>query len=257
MSAFRSPNYTQVPNDFFEFARDMSEAETKVTLALIRQTFGFHRKAVKMGIMDLVQESGMAEQSVRNGLAAAEERGTIKRLNPGAQGKAEWELCVDNTPQNIDLPPNGWTPTPQQLDPTPPKFCTTGTVLKKEKKVIKKKGDYFDMLKDAQAGSEKAKQIADVIDRLERGLRTTFKRNTTTETIAKFIIQQEAKGDSLDKFISWVYRDEFNASRSWEYAESPGKIKTRWAVAMDEVDKPQQKKQGKYNQGYISPKPGL
>ena len=252
MSGFTSPNFTQVPNDFFFMMQDMSEAEMKVTLALIRETFGYHRKACKLGITDLTTKTKMAEQSVRNGLSAAINRGTIHRLNPTGQGKAEWELYIDNTPQESVPPTEFYTPTPQQLDPYPPKFCTTVTVLNKEKESnkekkpkSKKKGDYFQMMKDFQGGSEKAQQVEDVFNRLDKAFKTTFPRISSAEAVAKFILQREALGEKLDKFVAWAYRDEFNASRVWEYAENPSKIKTRWAHAFDK-SVPGQSKPQKY-----------
>src|SRR3990167_3655585 len=41
---FESPNHTQTPNDLFEsLMQQMTEAELKVTLAVIRGTLGYHR----------------------------------------------------------------------------------------------------------------------------------------------------------------------------------------------------------------------
>jgi len=109
---------------------------------------------------------------------------------------------------------------------------------KPSRETPKKKKDYLDLLAE-QAGSEatrKGLQISDMYDRMDKGFRTSFARNSNTDTVVKFILLQETKGDSLDRFISWANRDEFNASRTWEYAENPIKIKTRWQVAMSEID---------------------
>lgn len=251
MSGFKSPNYTQVPNDFFDMAKDMSEAELRFTLAMLRETFGFHRRQTRAGISDVMEKTGMSDQGVRNGASAAEERGTVTRLNPDTKTKAEWEVVlipndVDPNEKGVDLDKH---PNEKGVDtPTP---LTTVTVLKKEKKVIKKKGDYFDMLKDMQSGSEKSQRIAETLDRLDVAFKTHFPRNTTGENIAKFVMQQEAKGESLDRFVTWAYRDEFNASRVYEYAETPSKIKTRWALAFDQT--PKKKIAGQFT----TPKPGL
>lgn len=230
---FKSPNYTQVPNDLFDMAKDMSESELRTTLALIRQTFGFHRLGVKMSIPELSEATGLSDQGVRNGTTAAESRGTFKRSNPGNQGKAEWELCVEPstelTPQQVD-------PTPNLVDPTPHVTLTTGTVLKKEKK-IKKKKDYLDLLQELAVAepTKQQLQVAGLYDKMDSLFRTTFQRNKNTDVVVKFILQREAQGESIERFVQWANRDEFNASRIWEYAENPIKIKTRWQVAMGDT----------------------
>lgn len=94
MSGFESPNYTQAPNDFFSMLPDMSEAEIRVTLVMIRQTFGFHRDGFKMGVTKLANAAGLSRQGALDGAKAAEDRGTFKRANPEAQTEAEWELVV-------------------------------------------------------------------------------------------------------------------------------------------------------------------
>jgi hypothetical protein len=103
--------------------------------------------------------------------------------------------------------------------------------------IPKKKKDYLDYIQEQaeSPANEKALQIAEMYDRMDREFKTSFSRNKNTDIIVKFVIQQENKGDSLDRFVQWAKRDEFNASRIWEYAESPIKIKTRWQVAMSET----------------------
>jgi hypothetical protein len=104
MSAgFQSPNYTQVPNDFFTLINDMDDAELRVSLVMIRETFGFHREEFKMGLNKLADASGLSRNGAKAGAEAAAERGTFRRTNPDAQGSAEWELIVD---QSADA---GWS----------------------------------------------------------------------------------------------------------------------------------------------------
>ena len=88
MCGFESPNYTQAPNDFFSMLPDMSEAEIRVTLVMIRQTFGFHRDGFKMGVTKLANAAGLSRQGALDGAKAAEDRGTFKRANPEAQTEA-------------------------------------------------------------------------------------------------------------------------------------------------------------------------
>lgn len=107
MSAFKSPNYTQTPNDMFSALPSMSEAELRVTLVLIRHTFGFHQKAFKLGLAKLAKEAGLSINGAKEGARKAEERGTFRRTNPDAQTEAEWELIVETPSANDGEPSRG------------------------------------------------------------------------------------------------------------------------------------------------------
>lgn len=126
---FASPNYTQTPNDFFKMLPDMSEVELRVTLVMIRQTFGFHRDGFKMGVGKMATAAGLSRQGVLNGAAEAEKRGTFRRSNPDAQGEAEWELVVDPL-YAVDTPL-------QTVEGTPPSGGGQVRVKEREKKEIK------------------------------------------------------------------------------------------------------------------------
>lgn len=115
MSGFESPNYTQVPNDFFDMIPGMSDAELRVALVMIRQTFGFHREDFKMGINELADAAGLSRNGTKDGAEKAELRGIFRRSNPDAQTKAEWELVVGQpvTPWSAsDHPPGQPVTTP-------------------------------------------------------------------------------------------------------------------------------------------------
>lgn len=100
-AAFPEPNFTQVPNKFFDMLADnMESSEVRVTLIMIRQTFGFHRESFKMGLSKLSDATGLSRNAVKDGAEAAEKRGTFYRTNPDEQGEAEWALVV-----NECLPP--------------------------------------------------------------------------------------------------------------------------------------------------------
>jgi hypothetical protein len=100
MSGFESPNYTQTPNDFFSMVPDMSDAELRVTLVMIRQTFGFHREEFKMGLNKLANAAGLSRNGAKDGAEAAERRGTFYRTNPDSLGEAEWSLVVTPSPSD-------------------------------------------------------------------------------------------------------------------------------------------------------------
>lgn len=114
MSGFKSPNHTQVPNDFFDMIADMSETELRVTLVMIRETRGWHRDAAKLGKQEMADRSGLSFNGVTAGCEAAEQRGIFRRTNPDAKTKAEWELINDDEPSTIE----GVNPQPLRESPS-------------------------------------------------------------------------------------------------------------------------------------------
>ena len=84
MAHFKSPNYTQTPNELFdEHLKDMSEAELRVTLAVIRRTFGWKQHSVPLSLSELENITGLSRQGVMNGVKAAQQRGLIARTTRG------------------------------------------------------------------------------------------------------------------------------------------------------------------------------
>jgi hypothetical protein len=79
---FQSPNYTEAPNEFFDLllAKIDKLCELKVTLAAIRQTFGWHRTQAELSISFFEKATGMSRTSVRDGIALALERGTLIKV---------------------------------------------------------------------------------------------------------------------------------------------------------------------------------
>jgi hypothetical protein len=79
-----APNYTQTPNELFDkFLPMMGEAELKVTLAIVRDTLGWHCDEHEMSLSYLQEKTGLSRQAVINGTAAGMERGTIQRRQSG------------------------------------------------------------------------------------------------------------------------------------------------------------------------------
>jgi hypothetical protein len=113
---FESPNYTNTPNDLLghvgqEIApglmAEMGIAELKVTLAICRLTFGFHRRKAKASLTTLMQMTGLSRQGVLDGTTAAESRGLIRRCSVSRGRRAEWEAVVSDEAK--DAYPNGQT----------------------------------------------------------------------------------------------------------------------------------------------------
>lgn len=95
MSGFSSPNYTQAPNDLFDtLMRDMSEAELKVVMAAVRQTFGYHKQRDAISMTRFEELTGLSRQSVANGIDAAIKRGVLRVVGEGKRGVRIFELVV-------------------------------------------------------------------------------------------------------------------------------------------------------------------
>ncbi|TDX48305.1 replication protein [Orenia marismortui] len=80
---FEQPNYTQVPNKFFDeiMSQIKYKSELIVTLAIIRKTFGWHKGADRISQSQLTELTGMNRKSVKRGLEYGVERGTIVKLD--------------------------------------------------------------------------------------------------------------------------------------------------------------------------------
>lgn len=109
--AFAAPNYTQVPNDFFDrHMAHMGEAELRVCLCIIRQTVGYHRTRVRFAQSKIERMTGLSDEGVRRGIAAAEKHGFLTRERSDG-GVTTWTLNVteaqppnDVGPNNVDSP---------------------------------------------------------------------------------------------------------------------------------------------------------
>lgn len=78
---FEQPNYTQAPNRFFDEILPQIDtlAEIKVTLAVIRQTFGFHKQEDALSISQLEALTGLTREAVCDGIQRGVARGTLGR----------------------------------------------------------------------------------------------------------------------------------------------------------------------------------
>jgi len=76
---FEPPNYTQVPNEYFDEILPQIEtmAEMKVTEVIIRQTFGWHKDEDQISLQQLEQLTGMQRQQVVAGCKKAIQRGYV------------------------------------------------------------------------------------------------------------------------------------------------------------------------------------
>lgn len=97
MSGYKPQNYTQSPNELFDKQMaEMSNAELRVTLAVIRLSFGYHRqgKFFRYSLSDMRAMTGLSTNGIKAGIKAAKKRGTIEyKREDGRVG--QWRSVVD------------------------------------------------------------------------------------------------------------------------------------------------------------------
>ena len=99
---FRSPNYTQVPDELFdELLPDLSGAELKVLLYIIRRTFGFKRDSDSISLSQITsgietrdgevldRGTGLSKASVATAVKSLEARGVIVRTRRRSDQKGD------------------------------------------------------------------------------------------------------------------------------------------------------------------------
>lgn len=95
-TGFQAPNYTQVPNDFFDLINDgMTIAEIKVLSTLLRATLGYHRDEIEITIRELARITNLDPKSVMSGASKLEERGLITRSVGKITTKTKWTVVID------------------------------------------------------------------------------------------------------------------------------------------------------------------
>lgn len=116
------PNYTQIPNVFFDAMSGMKEGELRILLAVARQTFGYHRESDYLSITQFCKMTGLSRQGVANGVKAAVKRGWLSEIGTGKRGMRRWKLeLVNEVDQSTETtsPPSSIVPA-NEVDQTPP-----------------------------------------------------------------------------------------------------------------------------------------
>jgi len=151
---FAPPNYTQIPNNLLDrYLPEISPAELKVTLAVARNTFGWHRERHMMSISYLTKAAGLSRQGVINGINAGLERGTLGRIQRGQSYEYFLEVIDEETDEvvnEIDQSANKVVNEVDQCQSTKltttsqrsrPKLVNEVDTTKKGKKVKEKRDD--------------------------------------------------------------------------------------------------------------------
>lgn len=220
MSAFQSPNYTQTPNDFFDMLPSMEETEVKVTLVMIRQTFGFHREGFKMGLNKLADAAGLSRNGAKLGAERAENRGTFKRTNPDSQGEAEWSLVV--------APPTADHPGSQRLITPPPTADQQVGVKERINKQVKEK-DILDGILDFHVKPSAIKESLKNYFKLTPNWETKFNRE-----FLQWAIQENASPEQIKHAAQvWGKDRRFN----WAPPNLKG-IQEHWLQLIEDITPP-------------------
>lgn len=101
MSGYEEPNYTQAPNTFFDVVMPQIDTltEMKVTLAVIRQTKGYHRDEDMLSLSRLQELTGLSRPAVIDGIERSLKRGSIVRRKVGQSYKYRLKV-VNNVNQS-------------------------------------------------------------------------------------------------------------------------------------------------------------
>src|SRR5215217_5744949 len=119
-TGFDSPNTTQVPDAFFDVvAPQLSEAELRVALYIIRRTFGFKKDSDNISLRQMVEGittrdgrvldrgTGLRKSAVANALNGLERKGVIlsKRNRSAERGNepTTYALNIKNHPLSVSV----------------------------------------------------------------------------------------------------------------------------------------------------------
>lgn len=72
-------NWTKTPNEILEAIPDMKEAELKLTMVIVRHTYGYHCESARMTYDDMEELTGMSRPAIGRAIDAIEKRGFFVR----------------------------------------------------------------------------------------------------------------------------------------------------------------------------------
>lgn len=100
------PNYTQIPNDYFEvIMQTLNGSENIVLLAIMRKTFGWQKTKDKISYTQLEKMTGIGSYStIKKALSALEEKGLIISEKSGKY--ISYEINIETTTETVDVENN-------------------------------------------------------------------------------------------------------------------------------------------------------
>lgn len=206
--AYDSPNYTQIPNELLdEILPEIStQAELKVTLAIARQTFGWHRREKPLSITRLQTLTGLSRQSVADGTAAALKRGFVSKRSGGQNGSV-YALNVKNLGSQGIRPEVVKNLDPQVVKGLDPEKERT---KERERKVRPEVTRLCSLMADLQN---------------ERLGRDEYKVSPRWELDMKRLLDLDGRSvAAVERCLRWLHRHPFWSTN----VLSPGKLRKQW-----------------------------
>jgi phage replication O-like protein O len=116
--AFNQPNFTAVPNEFFDtLLRTLSPAEFAILMVITRKTVGWHQRQAAISRSDFESITGLSDKTVKHALDSLVEAGYVlvhRKVNGSTNHPSEYELHIDwgggvkFTPGVESNLPQGW-----------------------------------------------------------------------------------------------------------------------------------------------------
>lgn len=187
MTVLEKPNYTQVPNSLFDSIPDMTEAELKCTMIIVRKIIGWHKDGPEpVSYTQLQKATGLSRQGVTDGIKAAVKRGYVKIDGKGTRGTNLYTLSfIDQSTQ--------MTSTSQD---DRPELVKTVDTQKKGKETTKEK-DYTSRAENPKPQRKRsAKQLE--LDAMKNALADAFGMPHATVTGKKWDEFGKAGRELLD-----------------------------------------------------------
>ena len=106
--------WTQFPNHIYEVTPQMDTAELKCTLALVRQTYGYHQETATLTYDDFQRLTGIKSRAtIAAGTKAVLQRGFFRR----GSGRSQWTIHTD-TGSNNSSKTDATVPNLSQTEPS-------------------------------------------------------------------------------------------------------------------------------------------
>jgi phage replication O-like protein O len=116
--ALPKANYTQIPNVIFDKIPDLSESELRLIAVISRQSFGWHKDAVRISQTELEKLTGLSIRGVQYGVQKLIVRGWLKRYKEPNFSTYEIDVEDDSNPCNDCTPSSNKPPQPVQGYPS-------------------------------------------------------------------------------------------------------------------------------------------
>lgn len=86
MSKEFKPNTTQTPNAIFDLMAELSDAELRVVMVIIRKTYGWHKDTDKISNSQFTKMSGLGPRAIQIATKSLSNRGLILKKSPSENG---------------------------------------------------------------------------------------------------------------------------------------------------------------------------